>query len=142
MSWNGDDILNRLQAEVAKRLLLAATFLQSEYRKRVNIPNTGTRRKRTRDTAAGKKGSSYTTYDNPSRPGEYPRKITGAGQQGTAFEPASIAAIVAGGVEVLVGHRKNVEYMAFLAQHFARKSIIDAATEVRGQLKAIIAGTQ
>jgi len=67
----------------------AAIFYHGECRKAVNVPNTGQRRRRVRDTTArggGPVGSQYTVYNRPSSPGQAPHKITGTGQSNIVQE--------------------------------------------------------
>ncbi len=55
----------------------ATVYAQAQLMQALNVPNSGERRKRTRNTSAGTKGSTFTVYPYPSRPGEPPRKRTG-----------------------------------------------------------------
>jgi len=103
-------------------------FFHARVREAVNRPNTGTRRKRKRSTAAGGKGSGYTTYDRPSKPGEPPRKRTGHGQSQIVWEfngdnnaPAA-----------RVGVKENGLYMAYLelgTRRIAKRPWLQATLE-------------
>ncbi len=84
--WHGKEFNRQLRNATATGLKRAAVFYHAKSRLAVNKVNTGTRRKRTRDTVAGSKGSTYTTYDNPSKPGEPPRKRTGFGLSSVVWE--------------------------------------------------------
>ncbi len=84
--FHGDEFDRQLRKATATGLKRAAIFFHARCRAAVNVPNTGTRRKRKRGTAGGEKGSGHTTYDNPSKPGEPPRKRTGFGQSGIVWE--------------------------------------------------------
>lgn len=84
--FHGDEFNRQLRKATATGLIRAAIFLHARCRAAVSIPNTGTTRKRTRSTAGGEKGSQYTTYDNPSKPGEPPHKRTGFGQSSIVWE--------------------------------------------------------
>ena len=76
-------LLNKATLTGMKR---AGLFVHAEARKAVNVPNTGQPRKRTRDTAAGPKGSQYTVYKSPSEPGAAPHTITGMGKSNIVHE--------------------------------------------------------
>lgn len=100
----------QLRNATSTGLKAAAVFYWAEARKAVGVANTGTRRKRRSKTAGGGKGSQYTTYDNPSKPGEPPRLRTGFGQShirheynGNKKDPA-----------VRIGVTKKGLYMFFL----------------------------
>jgi len=108
--WHGDEFNRQLRKSTAVGLKLAAVFFHARCRAAVNVINTGTRRKRTRDTAGGKKGSQYTTYDNSSKPGEPPRKRTGVGQSNIKWEYNDDKRDPA----VRVGVTKKGLYMIFL----------------------------
>ena len=110
VQWRGHVFNDRMEKATAVGIQRAGIFFHGRCRGALNIANTGTRRKRTRDTKAGKRGSGYTTYDNPSAPGEPPRKRTGHGQRNVVYEfnrdwddP-----------KVRVGVKKTAVYMAFL----------------------------
>lgn len=100
----------QLRNATSTGLKAAAVFYWAEARKSVTVANEGTRRRRKRKTAGGKKGSQYTTYDNSSKPGEPPRQRTGIGlshirheYNGNKKDPA-----------VRVGVTKKGLYMFFL----------------------------
>lgn len=95
---------------MAAGLKRAGAFYHAKCRQAVSQVNTGTRRTRQRATAAGRRGSQYTTYDRSSRPGEPPRLRTGTGRgeiiweyNGNDRKPA-----------VRVGVTKKGIYMAYL----------------------------
>jgi hypothetical protein len=119
------ELSRQLRKATAKGLKMAAVFYHARVREAVNRPNTGTRRKRTRTTVAGKKGSQYTTYDQPSKAGEPPRKRTGHGQSQIVWEfngdQQSPAA--------RVGVKENGLYMAYLelgTRHIAPRPWLSA----------------
>lgn len=117
---------------MAKRLLAAAVTFQTEHQARLNVPNTGVRvRKRG--------GGTRTIYPNPSKPGEYPHKITGAGQAGLVYQPTTAQAIKAEGLKVRIGHRINVKYMTILELYWQRKGLRDTVKETKDQIKAVVA---
>jgi len=84
--FRGDEFNRRLRRATATGLKNAAIHYHARCRAAVNVPNTGTRRKRSRKTAGGEAGSQYTTYDRPSKPGEPPRKRTGIGKSAIRWE--------------------------------------------------------
>lgn len=103
---------------VANGMLRAMVFFQTTHMQKLNVPNTGVSVKRKHDTrqiigmsivTGFKKGSTYTIYPNPSKPGEYPRKITGQGQAGVVYGPTTAEAIIDNGMVAHIGH------LAFLA---------------------------
>ena len=108
--FHGDEFKRQLRNATAMGLKRAVVFYHARCRQAVNVPNTGTRRKRQRSTAGGKKGSQYTTYDNPSKPGEPPRKRTSYGQSQICWEYNDNKRDPA----VRVGVKKAGLYMAFL----------------------------
>ncbi len=79
-NWKGEKLTKELLAAISEGVARATEFLWAAARQQVNIGNTGVRVTRKRSTSRGAKGSSYTIYPNPSRPGESPHKITGWGQ--------------------------------------------------------------
>lgn len=104
-----DDGFNRALNEATKRgvravAITAHTLIQQE----LSVPNTGVRHKRTRATSRGRKGSQYTTYPHPSKPGEPPRLRTGFGRSHVYKEP------IDGGLRWRIGVRGNAAYMGLL----------------------------
>lgn len=104
------EFTRQLRNATSTGLKAAAVFYHAEARKAVNVANTGTRRKRTRDTAAGSKGSQYTTYDNSSKPGQPPRLRTGFGKSQIKWEYNGNKADPA----VRIGVTKKGLYLFFL----------------------------
>lgn len=131
--------MKRIRESAAKRLLVAARFYVDQHRLRLNVPNTGERRTRTRNTAGGPKGSTYTVYAHPSKPGEYPHKITGHGQQGVAYQPASVAEVAAS-LFVRIGYFRPVRYMLVLELFRRRLGLVKTLRDLRATLKRIIGG--
>lgn len=86
----------------------AGTHLMVAAKREVSIANPGRRKKRRRSTSQGKKGSSYTVYDSPSRPGQAPRVQTGFGRSGIVHEHDHKELVSR------VGVRDNAEYMVIL----------------------------
>ena len=84
--WNGNQAGALLIDAAWEGILRAVLFYWQTLLKVLNVPNTGVRRTRQRTTAAGAKGSTYTVYPNPSRPGEPPHKITGNLQRHVQYQ--------------------------------------------------------
>lgn len=79
-------------------------------------------------------------HDNPSRPGEFPKKRTGFGQAGVAFEPSSKEAIIGAGLLVKLGYIENAFYMELLVQKYKRLGIDALMEQKQGDFAAILAG--
>lgn len=107
IKWHGPELQKALRTATAKGIAMAGVYLQAQCKLAVNRPNTVSRKTRTRTTRRGAKGSSYTVYLNPSKPGEPPKVRTGHGRDNIVHEhdariPAS-----------RVGVRKNALYMIY-----------------------------
>jgi hypothetical protein len=122
----------------ANRLLRAAVFFQNEHRKFLSIQNVGVRKKRTRDTAGGKKGSQYTIYPNVSKPGEYPRRVTGEGSANVAYEPTTVRGVIDAGLKVRIGLRFAGKHLAILELWRHRLGFAESAKRLANQVKAIL----
>jgi hypothetical protein len=117
-------------------LLRMAVTLQVHLMQRLNTPNTGQRVRRTRTTVAGPRGSQYTIYPNPSRPGEYLHKRTGWAQAHVVYEPTTPSEVAQKGY-VRVGWGKSAFYGAVWERKppaQARKGLLAALDEIRPQL--------
>lgn len=79
-SWNGDKAEQFVVESSWDRIRRATEFLFQTVKTTLSVPNSGERKKRTRNTVAGKKGSTYTVYPNPSKRGDAPRLRTGHGR--------------------------------------------------------------
>jgi hypothetical protein len=77
LSWAGDRVVSEALGAGWEGLTRAVVTFHAELLRVLSVPNAGRRVTRTRNTAAGPKGSQYTIYPNPSRPGEPPRLRTG-----------------------------------------------------------------
>lgn len=164
MSVEGDIDLAVQEAlrRVANGMLRAMVFFQTTHMQMLNVPNTGTTMRRQRDTrqivgmsivTGFKKGSSYTVYLNPSKPGEYPHKITGQGQAGVTYGPYTAEQIIADGMVSHIGHRAFMSgqkfgrktaqgtgwnYMVTLEEHMNRLGYKKTAETIRGQVAALV----
>jgi DNA-binding Lrp family transcriptional regulator len=112
--------LTALQQQMARRLLAVAILCVREYQRRVGVSAGPVSRRRRRTTTAGPKGSRYTAYTNPSKPGEYPHKRTGLGQMGITFAPQTPEDVLREGLRVRLGVLQNAWYMRFLEVHRQR----------------------
>ena len=105
-----DQLFNaRLAQATATGLKRAAIFYHARCRAAVNVPNTGTRVGGGRN-ARGQFLKQRTVYDNPSQPGEPPRKRTSHGQRGIIWEYNGDQRDPA----VRIGVQQNAIYMAYL----------------------------
>ncbi len=120
--------LAKLQNDLGRRLLAAAVTLVSEIQRRVSTSAGPTRRK----------GSRYTTYSNPSKPGEYPHLRTGHGRASYGYEPTTVAGVIGAGLKVKIGVRQLGHYMLILELHRQRLGILKTAEDLRGVIKAVI----
>lgn len=77
LSWFGDEARRQVLEATWEGLVYATNCFLDRLHEELNVSNPGQRKKRTRDTSKGKKGSSYTIYPEPSRDGEPPRARTG-----------------------------------------------------------------
>ena len=160
---NIDAAVREAQLRMAERLLRAAVFFQTTHKQMLNVPNTGVRMRRKhdrtlKDGTVMKKGSGYTIYPNPSKPGEYSRKITGQGQSGVIYGPETAEAVVANDLTVMIGHRAFMGGEEFKKGKFAegggfnyivhherkmnRLGYQKTAQTIRNQIAAIVQGTQ
>lgn len=103
-----DECRKQLRAASIKGVELAGLKVREAMQDVVGRPNTGVSVQRQRDTAAGKKGSSYTIYPNPSKPGE-PPKVRSSYGQANIFNR-----MFPGEAKVKIGVGENAIYMAYL----------------------------
>jgi hypothetical protein len=150
---------------IAEGMLRAMVFFQTTHMSMLNVPNTGVTMKRKRDTrqivgmsivTGFKRNSTYTIYPNPSKPGEYPRKITGQGQAGVTYGPTTAEEIIANGMVSHIGHRAFMggtrfksgkqgmaagtgwNYMVTLEENMNRLGYAKTAETVRAQMTALV----
>jgi len=105
--WYGDRVAAGLERSAAEGVQRAATLVQTRARLLANRPAKRIRKKRTRSTSAGPKGSQYTEYVG-STPGSPPMVRTSFGRRNVLVE-FSRAKLVA-----RVGPAANAVYMAYL----------------------------
>ena len=106
VKFHGDAALAAMRKRVETGLAAMASVFVTHLKAVVSRPNTGTRMVRRRSSRRGKKGSSYTVYPNPSRPGEPPKLRTGHGRSAITWRKVRWN-------EVIVGVRMNAKYMLF-----------------------------
>ena len=122
--------MKALQGATGEGLARATQHYHSELKREVNTPNTGQRNRG--------KGGRYkkTTYPNPSKPGEPPRKRTGFGQRSIVRE-IDMKNIVA-----RVGITAAGIYMFYLDQgtkHISRRPfILETLTKIRRVFIALL----
>lgn len=124
------ELVAALQKVTANGLAAATQHYHSRLKIAVNTPNTGSRKR-------GKDGRyKPTTYDNPSAPGEAPRKRTGFGQRGIVRE------IDRTKLEARVGVTKAAIYMYYLEMGTRsispRPWMIATLNKIKGSLVALI----
>ncbi len=124
----------------AQKLLAMAVTLQTRLMLRLNVLSPRTQVSRTRDTAAGAKGSSYTIYTDPSKPGEYLKKRTGWLQGHIVYEPTSVQEVARLGY-VRVGYGQSAKYGGIWERkpkNLRRKGLLDALDEIRPVLLSMM----
>lgn len=136
LDWHGDAIMQATKEAAAEGLLAAAVFFENTLRQKVSVPSPFYTVKRTRDTRAGKKGTSYRVYYDPSRPGEYPKLRTGLGRNALTHQPETRAEVVANGY-VRVGYVYGDHHLLMLEMEQDRKGLIDLLDELRPQLSEL-----
>lgn len=111
-----DQFKTQLQNELARRLIAAASHLQTELKKELSI--------------AG---------PTPSRPGEYPHAQTFQGRNAVVITPSSVAK-VAKSMEVRIGYLQNAWYMGYLEEHRKRLGLLHKYQQTLPELISIIQG--
>lgn len=119
--WHGAAVFRLIEEAAAKGLLAAALTLETELRRRVSVPNPP-------------------PYHNSSKPGEYPRLRTGAGQKSIAHEPATLAEVMKEGI-VRVGYRAGAgDHMQILEERRQRLGVEKTLQDLRARLARIAVG--
>lgn len=85
-NWDGDAAYEYVVEAGWEGLQRAVVYFWNAVTQALNVSAGPYTRVRTRDTSQGGKGSTYTAYRDPSKPGEIPRKRTGFGQANTIYE--------------------------------------------------------
>jgi hypothetical protein len=101
------EFIRALRGATGEGIQRATVFCHTQGRLLVNKPNTG-RRVKVKRPVKGGNNTSRTVYDNPSQPGEPPRKRTGFGQRNIvwSYDPGKMVG--------RYGVTKNGLYMFFL----------------------------
>lgn len=119
--WRGDAVFQAISAGAAKGIMAAMLAFETEHRKRVSVPNPP-------------------PYKNSSKPGEYMRLRSGAGQKALTHEPASLAELQKTGVG-RVGFRKgDGDHMLILELARQRLGLLKTLEDMRPQLAKLATG--
>lgn len=119
MSFDPDEVVDRIRREAGRRLLAAALTLQTDHRLDLSVGNPS-------------------PHKNPAPKGQFPRLRTGNLRSGIAITPASIPEVLARG-GVAVGYRQNAAYGVFLGAK-GWKWIIQTYEAERAAIDRILAG--
>lgn len=111
--WQGDSRKAQLENEMASRLLRAATSFWTYHTNKLSTAFEPDENSQQVDFTT-KTGVHVRFLTGGSKPGEYPRKRTGALISGVVFGPSSIVGIMASGLKVRIGILKNVWYGLYL----------------------------
>lgn len=139
-----EDLMRQAQQAAGKRLLRAALYFVQYHQQKTGLSAEPYTRTRTRTTSRGPKGSTYTDYARPSRPGEYPRKRTGGGQANILYDPPTPAGAGAEG-KVRIGARNlqlignpPLPHMLFLESKRDRLGFRQSAADLKDQIRALL----
>jgi len=105
--FHGDRTLAAMNRRLQAAVLRSTMLVHTQARLLCSRPARRVRRRRTRTTSAGPKGSQYTEFVS-SLPGASPALRTGFGRSNVSFE------IRSGGLEGRVGVNRDGRYMAYL----------------------------
>lgn len=86
VKYHDKKFIEGFEKATATGLMRAGRYYHAELQRVVALPNTGVRRRRTRSTSRGPKGSTYTVYPNPSKIGHPPHLRTGFGRSNIVFQ--------------------------------------------------------
>lgn len=116
-----DQAFEQVKLEAAQRLQRAAVFFVQQHQTKLSVSNPS-------------------PYKTPSKPGEYPRKRTGAGIGGVVFSPVDPRGIIEGGFKVRIGQMQNSWYMLHLENNMDRLGFQETLGRLRGHLNTILQG--
>lgn len=119
LTWNGTEAGDQARKEMAGRLLRAIIFYQTQHMQRVGIFNPP-------------------PYVNSSKPGEYMRKRTGAGQAGVVISAGSIAEVISDDLAVRCGELQNAFYMLVLELSRDRRGFVRTFRDLEEPIAAIL----
>ncbi len=123
--WNGDAAMEAIRRQAAENLLAAAVFFENSLRQKVSKPS---------PFFVGPRGGR--NYYDPSKPGEYPKLRTGAGQKSITHQPERVSEVMET-MYVRVGYVLGNHYFLALEFEQHRKGLIDLLDEMRPQLAAL-----
>lgn len=135
VTYRGDQVYGEMQRNVRDAIRRSAVMLHSRCQVLTSTPAKRIRKKRTRRTINGPKGSQYTEFV-ASRPGQPPALRTGSGRSGVRME------IAGDGLSAKVGPAKATGYMAILQigskQISPRPWLSRAMREVKPAVKTLL----
>lgn len=120
--WNGDATFSKIRKEAAEILLVCAVRFEQVHSQRVSVANP----------------PPYLPATT-SKPGEYPRLRTGAGQKALTHQPASVAEVMQTGY-VRVGFVESDHHLLILElwKKGARLGMLRTLEDIKPQLQALI----
>lgn len=107
-----------LKAEMARRLATAAILFVNEHQKRLN------------------KSNPY-PHNNPSKPGEYPKKRTGFLQKSVTFQPTNLPELERT-LSLKLGYDANAFYGAVLEVRMRRLGLVKTLTDMLPKLARVV----
>lgn len=107
-----------LREQLAGRLIVAAVTLANEHQKRLSIGNPA-------------------PHNTPSKPGEYPRLITGFGRAQTGVEPMSVPEVTKT-LTVRIGLREAGWYLEHLSENRGRLGMLETFEAMKPRLEVLI----
>ncbi len=130
---NSTDLFAQAKQGVAKNLLAAAVFFQTQLMKEL-----GARTPATKTIKKGRK--KHRVFIKPfSAEGEYPMKRTGFLQANILYEPTKVADVVGEGMRVRVGYGRNAFYGAVLEFKLKRLGLMRTLKDLQPQLSKLAA---
>lgn len=131
-----DKFSTAIRQNQQKALQVVGVYLTDEMKKVVSVPVKKVRRTRTRNTAAGKKGSTYLEVVERSKPGEPPRLDTGFGR---SMIHHRVEQDGRGMWHLKISVHKNAWYMLFLEMKRNRPWLMATWLKHRDRIEQIIA---
>jgi len=116
--WN-ERAFDRAKEEAAQRLQRAAVYFVKQHQAKLSVSNP-------------------LPYLTPSKPGEYPRKRTGALIGGVIFSPVTSDGIIDGNFKVRIGIMRGVWYGLYLEEKLDRLGFQDTLQTLRTQINTIL----